>query len=101
MTEPESNLDAKIPELEDAARQLGLYLSEAGVLEGEGRQAIVATFSIGQVAWSDRIQHPENYTTEKELAVMEAGIQKDDFLDVRQQIAEKLARGEDPFAEDE
>jgi hypothetical protein len=100
MTEPES-LEVKIPELEDTARQLGLYLIEAGVLEAEERQIILASFSVGRVAWSDRVQHPERYTTEKELAVMEAGMQKDEFLDVRTQIAERLARGEDPFEDDD
>jgi hypothetical protein len=100
MTEPEP-LEAKIPEIEDVARQLGLYMAEAGVLEAENHRVLLATFTIGNVAWSERVQHPEQYTTEKELAVMEAGIQKDEFLDVRTQIAERIARGEDPFADDD
>ena len=62
----------------------------------------MAGFSIGKVAWSDRVQRPEEYTMEKELANMETGMAKDEFLDARSKIAEALERGEDPFAgEDE
>lgn len=94
-------LARKAPELEDAARQIGLYMDEAAVMGDENQVALVARFSIGKIAFSDRVQHPEKYTVDRELAQMEIGVAKDEFLDARTKIAEAIARGEDPFAEDE
>lgn len=93
-------LFTKIEPLEDAARQIGLYLEEAGVIQNQtGEQAIFVNFAIGDVAFSDRVQHPERYTVDTEFRNMQTNMARDDFLDARARIAEALKKGEDPFAQ--
>ena len=104
--EPDENdhkLFEKIHELEDGARQIGLYLEEAGVLQhGEtGQHAIFANFNIGKVAFSDRVQHPEKYTVDSEFKNIATDMARDDFLDARTKIAVALEKGEDPFASED
>jgi hypothetical protein len=104
--EPHDNdfgdLHQRMEKLEDAARQIGLYLEQGGVAVGEdGQQAIIASFSINKVAFSERVQNPEKHSIDSEFKNIATSAAKDDFLDARQKIAEALERGEDPFLEDE
>lgn len=92
-------LAQRIEKLEDAARHIGLYLEQGGILQNEqGHEVIVASFTINKVAFSERVQNPERHSVDSEFKNLQTGMAKDDFLDVRTKIAEALERGEDPFA---
>lgn len=97
------NATAAVDELDDRARRLGLYLGGwdvAPVPTGDPdvqTVGVVAQFDIGEVAFSDRVQHPERFYTDETFRVIEADTAVDEFLETRQRIAERLAAGEDPL----
>lgn len=89
-------LQGKIEELEEEARRLGLYLEQAAVMNlGPGTSRLVARFTIGDVAWSSRVQEPEADRDKRELAEVDARMADDDFIDTRERIKRNLAAGRD------
>lgn len=89
----------------DDLRKIGLYAEGppqmAQIPTPIGPQpAMVVQCNIGRVAFSDRIQHPERYETDKTLGVMEINAQDDAYLDERQRIQQALAEGKDPYFDD-
>lgn len=93
-------------ELDDDLRQIGLYVEGGPQIVpvptplGE-RMGLLVQFQIGKVAFSQRVQHPEDARFEDKFDVMAIEAQDDAFLDERQRIADALARGEDPYAVDD
>lgn len=82
----------------DELRQIGLY--EAGppqiamVPTPFGpRPALVANFSIGKVAFSKRVQHPEDAKFDNQFDVMAIQAEDDAFLDEQNRIRRLLAEG--------
>lgn len=91
----------RYPDFEDAARQLGLYaegheISSAHTPLGP-KAALVVGFDIGNVAFSDRVQHPENVTVDQAVREMELDTAADEWIDTREQIRRNLAAGRDPL----
>lgn len=85
-------------ELPDQMRQIGLYLEgEPGIAQIPTpmgpRLAVVAQWQIGKVAFSKRVQHPEDDRFDDQFAVMEVQAQDDAFLDERGRIERLLAEG--------
>jgi hypothetical protein len=96
-------LTRAIPEMEDAARKIGLYMEQAVPMQvplppyGEPQLAVVAHFTIGEVAFSDRVQQPEVDQLERQFAEIEAGAAADEFLDIRNRLARSKGKNVDPL----
>lgn len=101
MDEMDFELKAKaaFEQIEDKARQMGLYYDSArAVMLPDGELVLMVDFILGDVAFSDRVQNPQRYSTDTLLRTMEKGQQDDDFLNERERIKQALARGEDPLS---
>lgn len=95
--QPESDAELRdkisslVKELENSSRKVGLYLEGAGLgvspnvdprvlstLDGvksvvksqDGEVVISATFTIGDVAWSKRVQDPDQHEVDKQVRTM-------------------------------
>lgn len=89
-------MEDRIPQIEEAARKVGLYLEQAGVVEvAPGDRRVMARFTIGAVAWSPRVQDPENDDVERRFGEVAAQLTNDEFLDVRLRMERNLAAGRD------
>lgn len=86
-------------EYEDKMRQLGLYsdgppqITITPTLGGAPRAALLCQFTIGKVAYSDRVQHPDKNAIDDEARKMEVSLKDDIMLDERNRIAKGLAAG--------
>lgn len=103
------DLEAKSRELldalEDKARQIGLYLEQGGVVpppgfEGDGTPpvlAVVCDFVIGDVAWSKRVQDPEQHAFDKDFKAIQDDVEQDDLSAMEQRLLEqrRKLRGEE------
>jgi hypothetical protein len=87
----------KLPELEERARRVGLYLEGSAVVQSQGRPLLVTRMLLGDVAFTKRVQNPDADDVDRELEEMTARIQDDEFLDARQRIARNVAEGRDPL----
>lgn len=87
---------AALDELEDDARKIGLYVDSAHVMpdpQGSGEMVFMVDFMLGDVAFSDRVQNPEQYGSDQILRGMEAGMQRSDFEETREKMIESLKNG--------
>lgn len=87
-------------EMDDKTRLLGLYVDDDPQIAmvpsphgGPPRIGLAVSFTIGQVAFSDRVQFPEQEDVNKEFRKMEVTIKDDQFLDERARIQKGLAEG--------
>lgn len=92
-------------DLPDEFRQFGLYAAGEPqivmVPTPFGPQAaLMAHFAIGKVAFSKRIQHPEDAAFDNQFDVMAIQAEDDAFLDERERIRKALAEGRDPYFDD-
>lgn len=93
-------LRSKKDELEAVARKLGLYLNSAAIvpLPPDGTKVgLIADFLIGDVAFTQRIQDPEQEQIDRMFYDMTSGIGNDDFLDKQAQVKKNVAEGRHPF----
>lgn len=98
----------KADELENAARKVGLYLRDAGLtmvpnLHGDVAMepALIANFTVGDQAWSDRVQNPEQNSTEAEFRKMAVEMEKDKFEETRAELERRLREGKDLLGSDD
>lgn len=92
---------AAFERLEDKARKMGLYVDHVqAVMGADGELVLVADFILGDVAFSDRVQNPEKYSTNTMVDTLEKSMQTDTFLEERAKIQRNLAAGRDPLADD-
>lgn len=96
--------------LEEAGRKVGLYVRDVSIAMAPSHPGadpapvMVANFTIGDVAWSDRIQNYDQYTTEGEFRKLAVQMDKEKFEEMRIEMERKLKEGNplDVFeAEDE
>lgn len=85
---------AAAEKLEDAARQIGLYLkiTDYGIVEGEDgspQVAIIANFLIGDLAWSDRVQDPAAEADMDQVAAMETALMREKAQELRDRMRRK------------
>lgn len=85
-------------ELEDklrfAAQRIGLYstditLASAVGLDGKAQVMLLTTFTPGDVAWSARIQEPEQHKMDEEFRSIEDDLAEDEFEQYRRQLAKE------------
>lgn len=96
---------SKVDDVEEAGRKTGLYVRDIGLSMApmpDGIEPVmVANFTIGEVAWSDRVQNAEQYTTEAEFRKMSVQMDKDKFEETKAELERRLAAGEDPLAQED
>lgn len=94
-------LESRIEPLEDAARKIGCYLDRAVVTTIPGpfgpRLAVVAEFSLGKVAFTGRVQDPEQEQIDRVFSEMTFGFGSDAFLDARSRVQRNLDAGRQAF----
>lgn len=100
-----------IEDLENASRKLGLYADQIvvgvpslpghvpGDPDEEEKVVVVANFTIGDVAWSDRVQNPQADETDMEFRKMAVDLEKDQFEAKRAEIERRLKEGKPIFDE--
>lgn len=92
----------RLPQIEDEARKLGLYLEQAAAMEvAPGVPALIARFTIGDVAWSPRVQDPDNDDVDRRFGEVAAQLKDDEFLDIRSRMQRNLAAGLDALDDDD
>jgi hypothetical protein len=102
-------LAAKVEEVEAALRPLGLYFDRARWLhqeaedEGDRRGAkdgtaiLVASFMVGDLAFSARVQDPQQSDFDSSFRAMAAEMRREET----EELIRKMASGDyDPFADD-
>lgn len=103
---PEEKLRELSERLEDRARKRGLYLAGIAVSvvqdpEGTGTPApyvVQATFQVGSVAFSLRVQDPEQDAVEDQVREFERDISEAQWNELREQYRQRRESGEDPLA---
>lgn len=85
---------------DDTLSKLGLYTE--GVMpypDPTGQPGFIGVMvcTIGDVAFTDRVQNPEKAETDKAFGAIQHDAGKDEFLDRRVQIQENLAAGRSAF----
>lgn len=89
---PEDKFQDLLEKMGDKARQIGLYVNGAALnvdeegepLTGEKRHVLVMQFTVGDVAFSKRVQDPEEDQFDTEFKKFESGQVKDQVEDIRQ-----------------
>lgn len=77
-------------------RELGLYADDADLQVHElpdGRHVVTVDALIGDLAFSRRVQDPEQHDFDAEFRKMTRGSDADRFLDVRAQLEKRIADG--------
>lgn len=102
---PHERLQELTDELEENLKRIGCYVLSTGLQvpmdeEGNltGEPFLVITCSIGNVAWSPRVQDPEQDKVDDEIRGIESGQTEEDFEAIREQYRQMRERGDDPFA---
>lgn len=116
MTEPtepnEEDAQRLMEELENAARKLGLYAENLAIgvpsggpyasLLGDGEKVVVvAQFTVGDIAWSDRVQNPQQEDADMEFRKMAVDLEKDAFEAKRAELERKLKEGKPIFGDED
>ena len=95
---PSEDAASALEQLEDAARKLGLYLDRAmWVPTPGGPPALVVDFLIGDVAWSPRVQDPDQAAADTAFSQIAVEETKTDFDDLAERIRRNIAAGRSPF----
>lgn len=122
MTDPNSNPDpsddefirkfdelfrSKIDGVEEAGRKVGLYVRDIGLSAAPNpatmgiEPVMVANFTVGDLAWSDRVQNAEQYTTEAEFRKMAVQTEKEKFEETKAELERRLREGEDLLGQED
>lgn len=97
-----------IEKLQEEARKIGLYVSAAFLqpdpmtIPGEKTEPrIIVTFAVGDVAFSDRVQNPEQDEVEDQFRGIEHGMVRDQVEEIKGSGRDLLASLRDIDNEDE
>ncbi len=86
---------------DDELRQIGLYVDDMSVVAIDGPDgpevALAVTAEIGDVAFSKRVQDPEQDDVDDEFRQMQVSMANDEFLDNRDKIQKAIKEGRDPL----
>lgn len=89
---------AAMEKLEETSRKMGLYPEQAHAMKmPDDSFVFVVEFLLGDVAFSDRVQNPQKYSTDTMVNTMEKNLLGDTFLEERAKIQKRLAAGLDPM----
>lgn len=93
--ERRQKLEALTQELEARAAEVGLYAQTAVVLaqpeedvseEESAPATLIVNFLIGDRAWSDAVQNPEQVDFDKQFRMMAADLEDDEFDEYRKRL---------------
>jgi hypothetical protein len=93
------------PKFETVLRKLGIYVVDMG-LAPDPRQAfsqdplapvLVINGTIGDVAFSERVQHPVEERLDVEFKKLDNQMSKQEFEDLREKIERNMREGKDPL----
>lgn len=96
MSDETDRLEQIIDVLEPELRRLGVYIDHSNIASEEetgDKPMLVIDASVGSVAFSRRVQDPEQFDFDREFKKMTFGAIADDFLDTRAQFEARLAEG--------
>lgn len=102
----------KAEAVENAARKIGLYVQDMGLAHAPrhggpvdeelgDNPVMVGLFTIGDVAFSDRVLNPETDSIDKEFRQMTVVAEKEQFDDLRDSLEKRLKEGKGIFDEEE
>ncbi len=98
-------LHERSSDIDDIARNLGLYINETNLvvvgMQDGPKAAMVLDMTIGDVAFSPRVQNPEEFDIDKSFAEMQVSMMDDEFLDSRVRIQRNIKEGRDPLDDGE
>lgn len=86
-----------VEDLENETRKIGLYMDYARVMPGdeEGTKLMVHTsFLVGDIAWSTRVQDPDQHEIDKQFQSVTDGLEDEQLNEVRRKL-EGMAKDED------
>lgn len=94
------------PEIESALRKIGIYVTDIGLApHPQQRHAqeqldpvFVINTTIGDVAFSDRVQNPVEGRMEVEFKKIENQMSRQQFEDLQERMRKAIEEGKDPFA---
>lgn len=86
-----------IEQLEESLRQLGIYDAHTTMIEDDDRRFLVLDATLGDHAFSDRVQDPERAATDRTVREMGIDLHRTDFDEARERIRRNLAAGRHPF----
>lgn len=87
-------LQGRIDALEGRLRTIGLYVDETRVISDGDRQAVVVDCFIGDVAYSARIQDPEQAEMDTTFRRIVAADQAHGVEQVRDDLLRRLGKGD-------
>lgn len=80
--------------LEPELRRVGVYVDNTNIVEfPDGTPVLVIDAYLGNVAFSKRVQDPEQHDFDREFKKMTFGTVADDFLDARGDLERRIAEG--------
>lgn len=97
----EARLHTVATTLADSLRQIGLYANEGRFLSrDDGRVFLAVSVDIGDVAFTTRVQDPEQAQFDDQFRQVATEVVDDDFLETRERMRRRIAEGKNPFGED-
>lgn len=96
-------------DIESACRKIGLYVMDVGLApnphQGHSMDPLppvmVVNFTIGDIAFSDRVQNPVEGRMDAEFKTIENQMAKQNFEELRDKLAKALEEGRDPLETDD
>jgi hypothetical protein len=109
--------EQRIEELYGALRKVGLYENSLKRFsagderpeddeyitpdkKGSSREFLIMDLHVGDVAFTKRIQAPEQADFDAQFAAMTRNFSQTEFDDINEKIRRRLAEGKNPFEED-
>lgn len=91
-------LTERITAFKDGCRKIGLYVEGEQIVvapdqHGQPHVSLIVGFTVGNVAFSDRVQRPEQAAIDTTVKKMGIGMKADGLLDERARIERLLAEG--------
>lgn len=96
----EAKLHTATALLDDELRRIGLYLETTQVIEApHGESVLYCEVLVGDVAFTTRVQDPEQSDVDKEFKRIERSAVQDTFLSTREDLARRIAEGRPLFGD--
>lgn len=98
----EEHVEAAVAQLDDELRKLGLYVEHSELYTlADGRIMLVCEATIGDIAFSTRVQDPEQHHFDQQFRTFEVDESHSSFEATREDLRRRLAEGKPIFGDDE
>lgn len=85
-------------ELDDELRKVGVYVDDYDIAGTPQGVMLFLQCSVGKVAFTQRVQEPEQAGFDDQFRAFEVAAKRDAFLDERARIERCMEAGVDPFS---